>query len=255
MNIENNIKKRYFIVLQYNGKNYFGWQVQPNVPTVQAELNEKLSLLLKETVYTIGAGRTDTGVHARYFTAHFDLEQDLNQKKIDLIFKLNNFLPSDIRILKIVQVERNAHARYDAISRTYCYYISNKKEIFYHDLVWELHVNLDIDLMNQGTEIIKEYQDFTSFSKLHSDVKNNICNISTACWEMKDSLLVFSITADRFLRNMVRAIVGTLILLGRHKIDIVELRRIIESKSRSNAGESVPAKGLFLEKVAYPFPL
>jgi tRNA pseudouridine38-40 synthase len=249
------MKNRYFLILQYNGENYYGWQVQPNVPTVQAEIDKKLSILLNEPVHTIGAGRTDTGVHARYFTAHFDLDQSINQNIIDLVYKLNNFLLPDIRILKIVSVEYNAHARFDAISRTYHYYISNHKEIFYSDFVWEIHGKLDLDLMNQGAEIIKEYRDFTSFSKLHSKVKTNICVISEAKWIEKDGFLEFSITADRFLRNMVRAIVGTLILLGRHKIDIFELRKIIESKNRSNAGESVPAKGLFLEKIEYPFPL
>jgi tRNA pseudouridine38-40 synthase len=249
------MKYRYFVILQYNGKNYYGWQIQPNVPTVQSELNNKLSLILKENIHTIGAGRTDTGVHARFFTAHFDLEQDINHKIIDVIYKINRFLPPDIRILKIVPVEIKAHARYDAISRTYNYYISNNKEIFNHDLVWEKLFRPDIVLMNQGADILKEYEDFTSFSKLHSDVKTNICHINEAYWIYDNDLLIFSITADRFLRNMVRAIVGTLLLLGQHKINIIQLRKIIESKNRSKAGESVPAKGLFLEKIEYPFPL
>jgi tRNA pseudouridine38-40 synthase len=249
------MKRRYFIVMQYNGKNYYGWQIQPNVPTIQSEINTKFSLLLKETIHTIGAGRTDTGVHARYYTAHFDLEQNIDERCPYLVNKLNRFLSPDIRVLKIIPVDINAHARYDAVSRTYHYYISTVKDIFYRHYLWEIHDKPDIELMNRGAEIIKKYKDFTSFSKLHSDVKTNICEIKEAHWVEKEGLLIFSITADRFLRNMVRAIVGTLILLGRSKINLEDLTKIIESKNRSNAGESVPAKGLFLERIEYPFPL
>ena len=246
---------RYFIVLQFNGKNYFGWQIQPDVPTIQAVLNEKLSLLLNADIHTIGAGRTDTGVHARFFTAHFDLERDIIKEVGDIIYKINRFLPFDIKVLNIVSVEQKAHARYDALSRTYHYYIRTSKEIYNYDFLWQIYYKLDLELMNKGAEIIMEYKDFTSFSKLHSDVKTNICCISESFWIEKDGLLIFTITADRFLRNMVRAIVGTLVLLGRYKIDLDQLRNIIESKNRSNAGESVPAKGLFLENIRYPFPL
>lgn len=247
------MKQRYFIVLQYNGTRYFGWQKQPGVPTVQAELNEKLTILLKENIETTGAGRTDTGVHARYFVAHFDLEQGSINDTDNLIHKLNRFLPNDIKVFNIVKVDNNSHARYDAISRTYHYNISNTKEIFQRDFTWEYFDRLDVDIMNKGAEIIKEYTDFTSFSKLHSNVKTNICHIQSAYWKKEDSLYIFSITADRFLRNMVRSIVGTLIMLGRKKINERDLRNIIESKNRSNAGESVPAKGLFLEYILYPF--
>jgi tRNA pseudouridine38-40 synthase len=245
--------QRYYIVLQFNGSRYFGWQIQPAVPTVQAELNEKLSILLKGTIETTGAGRTDTGVHAKYFVAHFDLEKEIKFDFESLVHKLNRFISKDIRIIKIIKVNNKAHARYDAISRTYRYYISQDKEVFNSDCVWQYYGNLEIDLMNKGAEIIKQYKDFTSFSKLHSDVKTNLCNIESAFWVQNGSLLIFTITADRFLRNMVRSIVGTLLLLGRRKIDLNDLRIIIESKNRAKAGESVPAKGLFLENIIYPF--
>lgn len=247
------MKQRYFIVLQFNGSRYFGWQIQPEVATVQAELNEKLSILLKGTIETTGAGRTDTGVHAKYFVAHFDLDKEIAFNFEKLVQKLNRFISNDIKIIKIIKVDNTAHARYDAISRTYRYYISQEKEIFNSDYVWQYCRNLDTDLMNRGAEIIKQYNDFTSFSKLHSEVKTNLCSIESAFWVQNDSLLIFTLTADRFLRNMVRSIVGTLILLGRRKIDLNDLRIIIESKNRANAGESVPAKGLFLEKIIYPF--
>jgi tRNA pseudouridine38-40 synthase len=249
------MNQRYFIVLQYNGTRYCGWQKQPGVATVQDEINEKLSILLKSKIETTGAGRTDTGVHARYFVAHFDLDEEITLDQIYLVNKLNSFLPADIKILKIVKVANSAHARYDATSRTYKYYLSLEKEVFNKDFLHEYHGHLDLELMNQGAHLIQQYHDFTSFSKLHTDVKTNICTIEKAYWSKEESMLVFTITADRFLRNMVRSIVGTLILLGRHKIDMADLRIIIESKNRSNAGESVPAKGLFLEKISYPFDL
>jgi tRNA pseudouridine38-40 synthase len=246
---------RYFIVLQYNGKNYQGWQIQPNGPTIQAEINEKLSILLKESVETTGAGRTDTGVHANFFVAHFDLTQNINDSLEKIIYKLNRFLPNDIRVIKILPVDNNAHARFDAISRSYYYYISAKKEVFKNDFVWQFFYKLDIDLMNQGSEILKEYRDFTSFSKLETEVKTNFCNIMSAEWKVQDDTLMFAITADRFLRNMVRAIVGTMVNLGRHKINLDQFRQIIEAKDRSQAGESVPAQGLFLWNIIYPYEL
>jgi tRNA pseudouridine38-40 synthase len=246
---------RYFIVLQYNGKNYQGWQIQPNGPTVQAELNEKLSILLKERIDTTGAGRTDTGVHAKYFVAHFDISRNIDQILENIVFKLNRFFCSKIRIIKIVPVHNNAHARFDAISRSYNYYISTIKDVFKSDFVWQLYYKLDIEIMNKGSEILKEYKDFTSFSKLDTDVKTNFCYITAAEWQMKDDILMFSITADRFLRNMVRAIVGTIVCLGRHKINIDQFRQIIEARDRSKAGESAPAQGLFLWNIIYPYDL
>jgi tRNA pseudouridine38-40 synthase len=246
---------RYFIVFQFNGKNYHGWQLQPDLPTVQAELNEKLGLLLKTPIETVGAGRTDTGVHANYFVAHFDSAFDLSSKLDVLSSKLNHFLSRDISIFKIVPVPSQAHARFDAISRTYKYYISLKKDVFNTEYSWHMFCNLNIELMNEGATMLMDYDDFTSFSKLHSDVKTHICKITSAKWEQKEHQLVFTITADRFLRNMVRAIVGTLIYLGRNKINLSQFREIVESKNRSMAGESVPAHGLFLYHIKYPYPL
>lgn len=246
---------RYFIVLQFNGKDYHGWQIQPNSHTVQAELNEKLGILLNTTVETVGAGRTDTGVHARYFVAHFDSYTDLSSKLESLCSKLNNFLPANILVFKIVPVTPHAHARFDAISRTYKYYISKEKEVFNSGLSWHVFCNLDLELMNEGAKILMEYTDFTSFSKLHSDVKTHICKIESVSWTQEDHQLVFTITADRFLRNMVRAIVGTLVNVGSNKISLAYFREIIESKKRSMAGESVPAHGLFLHHIEYPYPI
>jgi len=247
------MNRRYFIVLQFNGKNYQGWQIQPNGPTIQSELNEKLSILFNEKVETTGAGRTDSGVHAKYFVAHFDLFQDLTGKTEPIVYKLNCFLPKDIRVISINPMDSKAHARFDAISRTYNYFISTSKNVFKSDFIWQIHYQLDLDIMNTGCGIIKEYLDFTSFSKLDSNAKTNNCNIMSAEWQRQDDILVFSITADRFLRNMVRAIVGTMVALGRYKITIDELRHIIEARDRSKAGESVPASGLFLCDIIYPY--
>jgi tRNA pseudouridine38-40 synthase len=241
--------------MQYNGKNYHGWQMQPNAPTIQSELNEKLSILLKEAIETVGAGRTDKGVHAEYFVAHFDLTKNIGFSLESLVFKLNRFLPHDIRIKQIIPVDKNAHARFDAISRTYRYYISTVKEVFNYNLVWQILYAVDIELMNKGCEILKEYNDFTSFSKLGTSVKTNNCKILKAEWQVTNELLVFTITADRFLRNMVRVIVGTMINLGRYKINIDDFRRIIEMKNRLLAGESAPSHGLYISEILYPYEL
>jgi tRNA pseudouridine38-40 synthase len=246
---------RYFLVMQFNGKNFHGWQIQPNSNTVQAEVNEKLGILLKIPVLTVGAGRTDTGVHARFFVAHFDSPINIEPNLDNICADLNHFVSGDIMIQKIVPVPEKAHARFDAISRTYKYYISIGKDVFNKEFCWHVFCKLDIDIMNEGAKIIMEYTDFTSFSKLHSNTKTNICNIKSAIWEYEDHLLVFTVTADRFLRNMVRSIVGTLVSLGRHKMDLSELRKIIESKNRSLAGDSVPAQGLFLYDIEYPYVL
>jgi tRNA pseudouridine38-40 synthase len=243
---------RYFIELQYHGKNYRGWQIQPDAPTVQAELNEKLTILLEEEIETVGAGRTDTGVHAVHFVAHFDSTKDLEKREKQLVKKLNGFLPEDIFVLRIVKVENHHHARFDALSRTYKYFIATRKDVFRQDYSWLIHNMLDIDKMNAASVLLKEYKDFTSFSKLHTDVKTNICHIQSAIWESKNHMLVFTIRADRFLRNMVRALVGTLVQVGREKISLEQFRDIIEAKNRSDAGESAPAKGLFLYRIEYP---
>lgn len=243
---------RYFIKLQYNGKNYHGWQIQPNAPTVQEELNTKLSILLNNDIQVVGAGRTDAGVHAKFFVAHFDSLFNLDSKLTHITTKLNSFLPQDIVIIRIFRVSGNAHARFTATSRTYNYFISTSKNVFRNDFLWNLHSKLDIEIMNKGAEELKKYTDFTSFSKLHTDVKTNNCKIESAYWLSEDNILTFSITADRFLRNMVRSIVGTLVLLGRHKINIPQFQEIIQKKKRSAAGESAPAQGLFLTHIAYP---
>jgi tRNA pseudouridine38-40 synthase len=246
---------RYFIIMQFNGRNYHGWQIQPNAPTIQAELNEKLGILLNTKVSTTGAGRTDTGVNAMYFVAHFDSPIDLGTQLEMLCSRLNQFLPDSIYIQKIISVGEKAHARFDAISRTYKYYISTQKEVFNTQLAWNLRCKLDMDIMNEGATILMEYDDFTSFSKLHSDIKTNRCNIMSAFWTKENNQFIFTITADRFLRNMVRAIVGTLVALGRNKINTDQLRQIIEAKDRGAAGESVPPNGLFLYGIQYPYEL
>lgn len=248
---------RYLIQLSYNGTRYHGWQIQPNAPTIQEKVNDCLSRVLRESINVVGCGRTDTGVHAKMFYAHFDVNIRIDKVSYpDLIRKLNSILPPDIAIQDIFKINPDTHARFDAVSRTYQYRILREKDPFLFDTAYPyFHGNLELDLMNKGADILKNYTDFTSFSKLHTDTKTNDCNIIKAFWEYRRPMFVFTITADRFLRNMVRAIVGTLIELGMGKIGVEELMRIIENKDRSEAGFSVPAKGLFLMDVSYPFVL
>jgi len=248
------LKNRYFIKLSYNGANYHGWQEQDNSITVQQKINEALSKLLGEEINTIGAGRTDTGVHAKEFYAHFDFSKTLDELEIkQLSFKLNRFLPFDIAINSFIAVKENAHARFDAISRTYQYFVSKTKTPFNKDFSYYVYGKLDIEKMNKAAETLFEYDDFSSFSKSGTQVKTNICKIYHAKWEINDEgLLVFTIKADRFLRNMVRAIVGTLLDVGKEKININDFRNIIENKNRSDAGFSVPAHALFLTIIEYP---
>lgn len=243
---------RYFIELAYNGSAYHGWQVQPNATTVQSELNQKISTVLGSEISVTGAGRTDTGVHAKFFVAHFDTNLDLTRKIPALIHKLNSFLPADIAIRRIYPVKPEVHARFSALSRTYEYHISTRKDPFLREYAWQVNFQLDLKKMNDCASILKEYTDFTSFSKSHTDVKTNNCRIMHARWESSGTELVFTIQADRFLRNMVRAIVGTLVEVGRGRITPLEFRTIIESKNRSRAGESVPAHALFLTNIEYP---
>ncbi len=241
---------RYFLELSYTGTNYHGWQTQPNAVTVQETIEHALSLLLRSTIKITGAGRTDTGVHARQMFAHFDVEKPINP--VDLTYKLNSFLPADIAIQKMLSVTDKAHARFDAIARSYQYFIHRHKNPFLTETSWFLAKDLDVDLMNQAAKILTQYKDFKSFSKTHTDVKTYLCDVRLAEWQIVDNQLVFNITADRFLRNMVRAIVGTLIDVGLHKITIDDFIQIIESRNRSKAGFSVPAKGLFLTEIVYP---
>jgi tRNA pseudouridine38-40 synthase len=242
--------QRYFIQLAYKGTNFHGWQIQENAPTIQAEINKALSILLNQSIETIGCGRTDTGVHASEFFAHFD---SLEIKDIsNLIYKLNKFLSKDIAVYNIWKVKNNANARYDAIERTYNYYITKQKDPFLTDRAYYYYGSLDVHKMNKACEILLTYNDFEVFSKSNSQVKNFICNIYHAKWTEKNKLLNFEITANRFLRNMVRAIVGTMLEIGKGNINLEEFKKIIESKNRSNAGFSVPPHGLFLSKVKYP---
>lgn len=246
------MKSRYFIKLSYKGTNYHGWQIQPNAITIQEVLNKAFSTILRESIEITGAGRTDTGVHALNYVAHFDSEQERLTEDGKLLFKINGFLPKDIVVHSIEQVNNEAHARFDAISRTYNYYIHQKKDPFLLESSYFLNQNLDVDLMNKASKLLFDFTDFTSFSKLHTDVKTNNCNITEAFWIFEDHKLFFTITADRFLRNMVRAIVGTLIEIGKHKLSLEDFVKIINNKNRSEAGVSVPAHGLFLTNIKYP---
>lgn len=242
--------KRYFIYLAYNGANYCGWQVQPNGISVQEVIEKALATLLRTPTPIVGAGRTDAGVHARMMTAHFDSET----KSLDLPLltkKLNSILPKDIAIYKIVEVKTEAHARFDATSRLYRYYITTEKDPFLHQLKYKVHGEPAIDRMNECANVLFEYEDFTSFSKLHTDVKTNNCTIMLAQWVKEGNDYIFTIKANRFLRNMVRSIVGTLLEAGRGKITPDEFRSIIEAKDRGAAGTSVPGHALFLEEIEY----
>jgi tRNA pseudouridine38-40 synthase len=245
--------KRYFLHLAYKGTNYKGWQIQPNELSVQQILQESISLILKTPIELTGCGRTDTGVHARNFYAHFDTDR-LTLEQLNFIgYKVNCILPNDIKIYGIYPMHNSAHARFDCQERTYKYYISTIKEVFNKDYVWQYYSNLDIEAMNHAAEELFNYSDFTSFSKLHSGAKTNICKINFASWEKQNDTLVFTISADRFLRNMVRAIVGTLIEVGKKNLSTKEFCTIIENKDRGEAGMSVPACGLFLETLIYPY--
>ena len=241
---------RYFIAISYNGKAYHGWQIQPNAITVQEVLEQALSTLLSETLAVVGAGRTDAGVHATELIAHFDTDAtfDVNQ----LVFKLNSFLPQDISITKIYKVKSDAHARFDAVSRTYLYRVALKKNVFTYDNTYAIRQVLDVDRMNAACKILFEYKDFQCFSKSQTDVKTYYCDIMHAAWVLEGDELHFTIKANRFLRNMVRAIVGTMVNIGLGKMDVDDLHTVIQSKSRSEAGFSVPAYGLYLTQIEYP---
>jgi len=248
-------KQRYFIELAYDGTNYHGWQVQPNAVTVQEVLDRCLTTVLRQPIETVGCGRTDTGVHATDFFAHFDfLSMDDGPWTMDNYLRsLNSILPKDIAIKNIFPVDDGAHARFGATLRSYEYHIHFNKDPFKNGYSWELRDKPDLELMNIAAGIIKEYTDFSCFSKSNTQVKTNNCKISEVKWVPVENGIVFHISADRFLRNMVRAIVGTLLMAGRKEITPDDVRGIIESKNRSNAGTSVPACGLYLTQVLYPF--
>ena len=267
---------RYFIYLSYDGTAYHGWQVQPNGQSVQGVLQHALSLLLREEIAVTGAGRTDAGVHAAMMVAHFDVKAPLhlppegespythlcpkgqNTSPLGedgrglLVYRLNGILPPDIAIHKIVPVADDMHARFSACARTYYYYVHTRKSPFLRDRSWRLVQTPDFEAMNRAAALLLEYEDFTSFSKLNTDTKTNICHIRSARWvQLSDHEWHFEITADRFLRNMVRAIVGTLMEVGRGQLTLDGFRRVIEQKDRCAAGDSVPARGLFLQNVEY----
>ncbi len=243
---------RYFIQLSYRGTNFHGWQIQPNATTVQETLEKAFSLLLQEEIKITGCGRTDTGVHAKQFFAHFDCNQ-ISFQLDNLTYKLNALLPKDIAIQQIFLVNEEAHTRFDATERTYKYYISKVKSPFRYEESYFYPFPLNVTAMNTAASKLLDYEDFTSFSKLHTDVKTNNCTITEAYWEETDEQLIFTITADRFLRNMVRAIVGTLLEVGKGKCSVEQFCEIIEAKDRGKAGSSAPSEGLFLHRIVYSF--
>lgn len=242
---------RYFMQLSYRGAPFHGWQSQPGEVTVQSVLEDALSMILRRPMKITGAGRTDAGVNARMMVAHFDAEPSLSDPD-GLVRKLNAVVGKDIAVQKIWEVAPDSHARFDAVSRTYHYYAVTEKTPFFYPLSWKAPATLDFEAMNRAAEILLETSDFTSFSKLHTDVKTNICRVTYARWErLGDHEWVFVITADRFLRNMVRAVVGTLVEVGRGKMSIERFREVIDRRDRCAAGTSMPGEALFLWEVKY----
>ncbi|WP_421804284.1 tRNA pseudouridine(38-40) synthase TruA [Flagellimonas sp.] len=241
---------RYFIQFSYFGKAYHGWQNQPNAITVQEVLEKALSTLLRETIEVVGAGRTDAGVHAKQMFAHFDVERISDVE--ELVYRLNAFLPDDIAVQHLRQVPEDAHARFDAVERTYEYWVVKEKNPFLWDYAHWVKYPLDMDAMNKAAKILLDHTDFECFSKSNTDVKTFNCDVREAYWKVDSEKWVFTITADRFLRNMVRAVVGTLLDVGTGKMSPEDIHNVIASKDRGEAGVSVPAKGLYLIKVSYP---
>ena len=242
--------QRYFLELAYDGSNFFGWQVQPNQRTVQAEIESALSKLYSnENIGVVGCGRTDTGVHASQYYLHFDAIVKFAED--DLVHKLNGMLPKDIAISRALLVSNDLHARFDADKRTYTYYISQKKNPFNINTSWYKRLDLDIKAMNEAAQKCLGKKDFECFSKVHTEVNNFICEVFECEWKYENAQYIFKVTANRFLRNMVRAMVGTFIDVGLGRINLDEFEGILDSKNRSNAGTSVPAQGLFLSEVKY----
>ena len=246
---------RYFIHLSYDGTRYHGWQIQPNGISVEGEIERCLSTLLRTPIDIVGAGRTDAGVHARHMVAHFDFceeNEDENRNEDENKAKLNRMLPPDIAIHRVEQVADDMHARFSATARTYHYYVSTVRSPFNRHYMWQTHFALDFALMNEAAAILMEYEDFACFSKSHTDVKTTLCTVTEARWiQTSETEWYFRIRANRFLRNMVRAVVGTLVEVGRHRLSLDGFRKVIESGQRTKAGESVPGHALFLEKVEY----
>ena len=242
---------RYFIRFSYNGTHYHGWQYQPNAISVQETMNKAMSTILGATIDLVGAGRTDTGVHAKEMFAHFDTQNEIDTNAI--VHKLNSFLPKDIAVFDLIAVHDDAHARFDAKQRTYHYFINQTKDVFAQDLSWHYQQKLDIDLMNEAAALLLDHKDFECFSKSNTEVNTYNCAITEAFWTQHNNQLVFKISADRFLRNMVRAIVGTLVNVGLHKTSLEDFSQILASKNRSEAGFSVPAHGLYLTNIVYDY--
>lgn len=266
---------RYFVELSYKGTKYCGWQIQLNASTVQARLQNAFSMVLNSSIELVGAGRTDTGVHAMKSVAHFDYCKLLTNKQIDsLLYKINSILPADIAIHRMYEVPLEAHARFSALWRTYQYYITSRKEVFMENQMTRYNKPLNISLMNEACSLILGTNDFTTFSKLHSDVKNNLCTVKHAQWVLYDykyqndnsstlppcnlqmyntaPYYVFTVVANRFLRNMVRSLVGTLMDVGKEKLSVHEFQNIFENLDRSKASSSAPADGLYLMDIEYP---
>ena len=241
---------RYFVTFSYDGTRYHGWQIQPNGDSVQAQLQRALSLLLRHEISVTGAGRTDAGVHARMMVAHFDFDEEIDGTQ--LAYKLNKLLPYDIAVNGVRHVPDDWHARFSATSRMYRYYIHTTKDPFLRSTSCEIHYPLDFNKMNEAAKVLLKYEDFGAFCKAHADVKTTICQMMEAGWhQTSPTTWYFEIRANRFLRNMVRAVVGTLIEVGRGRVDIDGFCRIIEGKSRTKAGESMPGHALFLEDITY----
>ncbi len=241
---------RYFVEFSYFGEHYHGWQKQPNAITVQEVLEDAFNKILRAQISLMGAGRTDTGVHAKQMYAHFDFVEIDNTDQ--LIYKLNSLLPKDIAVQSIFKVIDDSHARFHATARTYEYWLVQNKNPFYTNHAHYIKHSLNVEKMNEAASVIMSFNDYECFSKVHTDVHTFLCDITYAKWEVKNNVLIFTITADRFLRNMVRAIVGTLLDVGLGKIDIETVKAIVKSKDRAKAGVSVPAKGLYLTQVLYP---
>ena len=249
---------RYFITLSYDGSAYHGWQIQPNGTSVQETLQQALSTMLRTSIEVVGAGRTDAGVHATMMVAHFDFptsEDEICAVPLDcaqLMYKLNKILPPDIAVQQVRPVADDMHARFSATLRTYHYFAHLRKNPFRRRYSWQLYGDIDFQRMNEAASALLEYRDFTSFSKVNTDTKTNECLITEAHWdELEPGVWRFTISANRFLRNMVRAIVGTLIEVGRGKLSIEDFRQVIEQKDRCSAGESVPGNALFLVDIKY----
>ena len=245
--------QRYFIEIAYNGTAYHGWQIQKNALSVQELVNKVLSTLCRQNIETLGCGRTDTGVHARQLFAHVDIPADIDVLNLQFLLSMNSMLPFDIVVKRFIKVAPDAHARFDATMRSYQYHIHFIKDPFLHNLSWLLRDKPDLALMNQAAAILMEYQDFSCFSKSNTKTLTNNCLIQRAEWVKTENGIAFHISADRFLRNMVRAIVGTLIRVGKKEMEVEDIRKVIDSKNRSVAGESVAACGLYLTEVIYPY--